>query len=123
MNLPPFAFGGAAFAAGALGGGELVEFFFFFARDDALGGFFVEGLRLRCRAAVFGEAAHMHGLLAGALADVQLVAQAHFAAGFDAAAVDRHLAAVDGRGGLGTGLEKARRPQPFVEADFALVVL
>ena len=83
VDVAAVAFGGAAVLQGGGGLGRQAALFGgFFARADALGGFFVELLRHRGRAAHVAHSAHHHRARHLALAQGHGVAHTHFARGF-----------------------------------------
>src|SRR5690606_30571690 len=91
-----------------------------FAQTDALRSLLIEQLRLGRAPAGHGDGAYHHGTIIESLADSQLVAYSGLRAGFPALVGVMLVAAAHGGLGQATGLEKARRAEPFIEARFAV---
>jgi hypothetical protein len=83
----------------------------------AVGRFLVKGLRDRCAAPLFTGAFDDDLAFIPALPNPQHIARRDFPGDFDALSCQLHLSAFDGGLGQCTRFEKARCPQPFVDAD------
>lgn len=83
-------------------------------RRVAFGGFFVEQRRVFGGAALRGQGNDSDFPAQLVFADGQLRPDLDFFTGFDALFVDVDFAAADSFGGERAGLEKPRRPQPFI---------
>src|SRR5699024_8582816 len=90
---------------------------FLFALADAVLGFTVKQLRLRCTSAHLAQRLDHHGTQVVAAADLQLVTNAQVTGRLAALTTAMHLAALNGGFSQVAGLEKAGGPEPFVDTN------